>query len=95
MAEPDPKVIKRGLYFFGIGLGLPMFFFGLMMFLDELWMDTLTRRRGSQQFVESGMKAAYNWILNSVGPQVGGAALMVLAVLIFGIFFRVARKMKT
>ena len=95
MAEPDPKAVKRGLYVFSFALGLPVFFFGLMMFLNEPWMETLTSRRDHQEFIERGMQATYDWILNSFGPQVGGVALMVLSVLLFGIFFRIARKIKT
>ena len=95
MAETDPKALKRGLYVFSFALVLPVFFFGVMMFLNEPWQESLTSRRGSNQFIERGMGAAYDWISNSLGPQVGGITLMVVAVLVFGILFRSAWKMKT
>ena len=95
MAEPDSKAVKRGLYIFGFALGLSVFFFGVMMFMNEPWLETSRSQRGTQQFIERGMSAAYDWIINSAGPQVGGVALMVLGVLLFGIFFRFVRKIKT
>jgi len=51
-------------------------------------------RRDSNQFIERGMKATYDWIVDSLELQ-GGIILMVLGVLFFGILFRSAWKIKT
>jgi len=96
MAETNPKALKkRAFYILSFALGFTLIGFGLMMFLDEPWMESSTSHRRSNEFIERGMQATYDWISNSLGPQVGGMTLMVLGVLFAVILFRSAWKIKT